>query len=169
MTLTFKIDIPNKLSQKDRSNFLKLLILQGQVSDPNAVKVNSCPLICIVYVDNIPIAIGAIKQVYKTPFVKANVANYKNDFNHELGYLFVINSVAKNVRGLGIATTICRLLIKHLEVSNIFATTEDSSKNPMLHILYKIGFKKLGDTYKGGQTKKNISLLVKGHKYDTTN
>ncbi|MBS1920779.1 MAG: hypothetical protein JST17_11045 [Bacteroidetes bacterium] len=161
MILTFKVDIPKHFNSNEKSSFLALLIEQGQVENPNLGKINSCSLLCIVQLDNNPVAIGAIKHVYKTPFTKAEVPELQNEYNDELGYIYVTHNKSLNVRGLGIATTICRLLLKKLDKTKVFATTEENEDNHMQRVLSKLSFKKVGITYQGNKTKKNISLFVK--------
>lgn len=161
MTLTFKIDKPDKFTFQEKTNFVELLVEQGQVANPNIDKVNASPFICIVFGDDVPIGIGAIKNVYKNPFDYAQVSDLKAKFKNELGYLFVRNDNTNNFRGLGIAKTICKLLLKEIGTGTVFATTEENKNNVMKHILKNIGFKKSGKTYKGHNTKKKIGLYIK--------
>lgn len=161
MTLTFKTDKPENFTLKEKTNFVQLLIEQGQVANPNIAKVNASLFICIVFGNDVPIGIGAIKNVYLNPFDYAQVPDLKTKFKNELGYLYVSNADANNFRGLGIGTTICNLLLKEIGTGTIFSTTEVSRKNVMKHILKNIGFEKAGKTFKGQHTKKNIGLYIK--------
>lgn len=159
MIIIFEINDPSKFSVTQIDQFLKLLIYQNQVKDPSLKKIRASKLICIVYDNENPIGIGAIKQVYKSPFDKAEVSELKNDFEFELGYLFVNND--DNFKDLGIGKTICKLLLKHLGDENIFATTDLNDKNAMKYILESLGFKKTGKSYIGEETKKLIGLYIK--------
>ncbi|QZK99499.1 hypothetical protein K5L04_07110 [Flavobacterium psychrophilum] len=159
MKLLFEINKPSNFKSIQRDEFLKLLKLQAQTSNSSLEKINSCPLICIVYSDDLPIGIGAIKQVYKNPFDKAEVSNLKDKFDFELGYLFVIDDI--NYRGFGIGKTISKLLLKELGNKNVFATTEENDKNRMKFILESLNFKKTGKTYTGNKTQKAIGLYLK--------
>ena len=159
MTFTFKIDIPNKFTKKELSDFLKLLIKQEQVNNPNLDNIKASSFICLVYCEKLAIGIGAIKQVYKTPFDKAKVSELKSEYDYELGYLFVDND--QKIRGLGLGKTICKILLKQISEKNVFATTEQSELNPMKFILEGLGFSIAGKTYVGLKSKKSISLYVK--------
>lgn len=161
MTLTFKVDKPEKFTAKEKNFFVELLIKQGQVANPNIGKVNSSPFICIVYCNDTPIGIGAIKNVYKNPFDYAEVPELKTKFKNELGYLFVSDDNSNDLRGLGIGKTISKLLLKKIGTGTVFATTDVSRKNVMKYILKDIGFKMVGKTYKGQNTNKKIGLYIK--------
>lgn len=159
MKLSFEIDEPSKFTSNQLDDFLRLLTLQAQISNPNLEKINASSLICIAYFNGVPIGIGAIKQVYKSPFDKAEVSTLKDQFDFELGYLFVIDD--RNYRGLGIGKTISKLLLKKLGNKNVFATTDESDENVMKFILQSLNFKKVGKTYIGTKTHKSIGLYLK--------
>jgi len=161
MTLTFKVDKPENFTAKEKNIFLQLLIKQGQVANPNIDNVNASPFICIVFCNDIAIGIGAIKNVYKRPFDYAGVPDLKTKFKNELGYLFVSDDKTNNLRGLGIGKSISKLLLKQIDTGTVFATTDVSRKNVMKYILKDVGFKKVGKTYKGQNTRKNIGLYIK--------
>lgn len=161
MKIIYKIDKPNNFSEEEKNNFLLLLKKQNQVDNPNLEKINSCQFICITYVDNTAIGIGALKKIYKSPFDYAGVNELKDTFGLEIGYLFVDNdSNNNNYRGLGIGKTITRLLLRKVENQNVFATTELNINNPMIHILKSSGFESIGRPYKGKKTKRIISLML---------
>ena len=159
MKITFEVNSPNEFKKNQIEEFLNLLILQKQVSNPSIQKINASTLICIVYADNVAIGIGAIKQVYKTPFDKAEVSELKDKFEFELGYLYVKD--CKKYRGLGIGKTICKLLLKELGNKNVFATTDIDEKNVMKYILESLSFVKTGKIYSGASTQKSIGLYLK--------
>lgn len=158
MEIKYFIEEPNNLSDQQRQYFQKLLKLQGQVDNPSMDKINSCQFLCLVYDNELPIGIGAIKEVYKTPFDKAEVANLKDKYDLELGYLFVLDK--KKYRGKGIAKSICSGLLNKTGLRNVFATTEEKNENAMKWILEKFEFIKTGQTYLGAKTKKNIGLYL---------
>lgn len=158
MDIKYIVGEPNSLTQQQQHYFQKLLKLQDQVEDPSMDKINSCPFLCLAYDNELPIGIGAIKEVYKTPFDKADVSKLKNNYDLELGYLFVLDK--KKYRGKGIAKLICKELLNKAGHRNIFATTEESDENAMKWILQKFGFIKTGQTYVGAKTKKNIGLYL---------
>lgn len=159
MKLTFEIELPSKFKKNQLDDFLKLLIKQNQVSNPSIEKIKASSYICIVYYDDLPIGIGAIKKVYNKPFDYAKVSELKNNFNFELGYLYV--SEDGNYQNFGIGKTISKLLLKKLGNENIFATTEKSEQNSMIYILENLKFIKIGETYVGKKTKKSINLYVR--------
>ncbi|WP_313236650.1 GNAT family N-acetyltransferase [Sphingobacterium multivorum] len=157
ITFNYVVDKPQNLSEQQRIYFREMLTLQGQVT-PTIDKINSCHYLCIVYDNETPIGIGAIKNVYKTPFNKAKIETLKDKYDFELGYIFVCDN--KQYRNKGIASKICSGLLNMVSGSNVFATTEESNKNPMKFILQKFNFKKTGKTYKGIKTKKDIGLYL---------
>lgn len=158
MTIDFKVGKPKEFSTKETEDFLRLLIQQNQIKNPSIEKVSNCALLCFAYYQNELIGIGAIKQVYKTPFDKAGVSELKDNYNNELGYLFIKED--KEIRGKGIAKAICKFLISKVSEKNIFATTEQSEENSMTYILQGLNFEKVGETYTGAKTKKTIGLYI---------
>ncbi len=163
MTIDFKVGTPKEFSSQEIEDFLRLLIQQNQIKNPSIEKVKNCIILCSAYFQEELIGIGAIKQVYKTPFDKAGVSELKDKYNHELGYLFIKEN--KEIRGKGIAKAICNYLISQVPEENIFATTEQSEENSMVYILQGLNFEKVGETYSGAKTKKKIGLyLLEGTK-----
>jgi len=158
MIITYKVDRPQNLTQEQKLYFQKLLSLQGQIMNASLEKIDSCSFLCLAYDNEIPIGIGAIKQVYKTPFDKAEVSHLKDSYDFELGYLYILEK--GKYRGKGIAKSICTELLNKVKLKNVFATTEESDANAMKWLLQKFGFKKTGKTYEGGKTKKNIGLYL---------
>ncbi len=151
---------PNTFTQNAKKEFLELLKEQKQVKDPTLEKIDKCPFLCITYDNDTPIGIGALKNVYKSPFDYAKLnPELKDEFNYELGYLYVKDD--KKYRGLGIGKSISKLLIKTIPSENIFATTELSENNAMFHILKNLGFSVYGSPYIGKETGKTICLMLK--------
>ena len=170
MEIKYKIDNPDNFNEEEKNEFIELLIKQGQVENPKLDKINSSSFVCIVYADNVAIGIGALKNVYKKPFDYANVTNLKDDFELELGYLFVdSNQNENNFRGLGIGKNITQMLLKNVTDRNVFATTELHQANTMLHILKGVGFESIGSPYKGRKTGKIISLMILNRKKSVAN
>lgn len=158
MDINYIIDKPQNLSDQQKQYFQKLLLMQGQVSNPSIEKINSCHFLCLAYDSEFPVGIGAIKEVYKTPFDKAKVAELKDSFDIELGYLYVIDK--KKYRGKGIAKSMCSKLLEKVQSKNVFATTEENEENSMKWILQKFDFNKTGKTFIGSKTNKNIGLYL---------
>jgi hypothetical protein len=165
MEIIYKVDSSENFEEEEKNIFIGLLGRQGRVEDPSLAKFNSCPFVCIVYADKIPVGIGAIKQVYKAPFDKAGVSNLKSDFDFELGYLFV--DPDEKYKGKKIGKSISEKLLEKIEGKNVFATTQEENENPMYHILMKFGFSKAGKTYKGRMTGDAISLFVRTAKINS--
>lgn len=161
MDINYKIDKTESFSATERVLFLALLMRQGKVSNPTLEKIGSCPYLCMASIGNRMIGIGALKQVYKTPFDDAGVSDLKSNFSLELGYLYVLeNHYIVNLRGMGIGKNITRLLLAQEIRKNIFATTELNVTNPMLHILRKFGFIDIGSPYIGHSTHDIITLMI---------
>lgn len=160
MKIEYLVKSSKDLSQKEIEQFRVLLDKQGQVNSSGG-KAERCFKICLVKLDDIVIGIGALKQVYKSPFDYAKVSNMKDRYNYELGYVFVDkDEINIDFHGLGIGKYITKLLLVQIEKENVFATTEYTDNNPMFHILKSFDFKFIGKTYKGKTTKKNICLMA---------
>ncbi|OUS02877.1 hypothetical protein A9Q86_02180 [Flavobacteriales bacterium 33_180_T64] len=160
MKIEFLVEAPNLLSKDNVKNFEVLLNKQGQI-DTVVGKVVRCYRICLVKLNGNPVAIGALKQVYKSPFDYAEVPELSDNYNYEIGYLFVDKENIEDDNGkLGIGKYITRLLLNEVRNDNVFATTEENTDNPMLHILKSTGFKIIGKTYKGNKTNKKLCLML---------
>lgn len=160
MKIEYIVKPSKDLTQDEITQFRILLDKQGQV-DSSEGKAERCFKICLVKLDEKTIGIGALKQVYKSPFDYAKVPEIKKNYNYELGYLFVDkDAINANFQGLGIGKYITKLLLNGLQKENVFATTEYAENNPMYHILKSFDFNCIGDTYKGKKTKKDICLMV---------
>jgi hypothetical protein len=70
MTLKYDIIYKNDIQDKHRSVFGDLLKLQGKVKGDLLTKADRCKFICIVSLDEEPIAIGGIKPKTKEDFHK---------------------------------------------------------------------------------------------------
>jgi hypothetical protein len=160
MEITFEIKPPAEFSSLQIEDFLKLLILQNKAGNPSIEKIKKSTFLCMVYADKRAVGIGAIKQVYNTPFDKANVPDLKSNFTYELGYIFVLDE--ENLRGQGIGKKICTSLLEKLGNKNVFATTDMDEKNKMKFILEeKLSFKKAGDSYPSREKGKKVGLFLR--------
>lgn len=160
MKIEYLVKLPKDLTKDEIAQFRILLDKQGQV-DSSEGKAERCFKICLVKLDENTIGIGALKQVYKSPFDYAKIPEIKENYKYELGYLFVDKDKIKvNFQGLGIGKYITKLLLNEIKNENVFATTEYDENNPMYHILKGFNFKCNGHTYKGKKTKKSICLMV---------
>ena len=160
MTIEYLVESPKQMSETNIKCFEHLLDKQGQI-DIVEGKSNRCYKICLVKLNGTSIAIGALKQVYKSPFDYAGVPELSKNYNYEIGYLFVDKeNIHENIGKLGIGKYITRLLLNEIRKDNVFATTEKDNENSMLHILNSVGFKITGKPYKGKKTNKNLCLML---------
>ncbi len=160
MKIEYLVKLSKDLTKDEIAQFRILLDKQGQV-DSSEGKAERCFKICLVKLDENTIGIGALKQVYKSPFDYAKIPEIKENYNYELGYLFVDKDKMKaNFQGMGIGKYITKLLLNEIKNENVFATTEYDENNPMYHILKSFNFQCIGNTYTGKKTKKSICLMV---------
>ncbi len=160
MKINYNVKETNSFTLEVKNEFLELLKEQKQVKNPTLEKINKCPFLCMAYDNETPIGIGALKNVYKSPFDYAKLnPELKDEFNFELGYLYVKDD--KKYRGLGIGKSISKFLVNAVPNKNIFATTELSESNAMLHILKGLGFNNFGSPFIGKNTGKTICLMLK--------
>ncbi|WP_168732717.1 GNAT family N-acetyltransferase [Flavobacterium supellecticarium] len=157
--MKYKVDVPENFEDEQLNLYLNLLIKQGQVANPNIEKIKSCSFLGMVYDNDRPIGIGAIKQVYKTPFAKAEIPELADEYDFELGYIYIVNE--ERYRGKGIAKDLCNRLLEKISGKNIFATTEENDENSMKFLLQKLGFAKKGKAYTGAKTGKLIGLYLR--------
>jgi len=132
---------------------------QQKVESPYERKADRCKFICIVTDNEIPIAIGAIKEKTKKDFTsaKANLSEYANKFEWELGYMYV----KKGYEGLGIATTIVKKLFTQFGEGNLMASTEITENPGMVKILKKYGFIHYGKTWKSVKHENDLGLFLR--------
>jgi hypothetical protein len=148
------------MASPERKDFEYLLKKQGQI-DKAEGKLERCHKVCLVKLNGRSVGIGALKQVYKSPFNYAGVSEIRHNYNYEVGYLFVHKeAIEKDFGSLGIGKYITRLLLNEVIKENVFATTENNKENPMLYILRSLGFEISGNPYQGKTTKKDIVLMV---------
>lgn len=160
MTIEYILKSPTQFLDTERKDFEYLLNKQGQI-DKVEGKLERCHIVCLVKLNGSSIGIGALKQVYKSPFKYAGAANVQDNYNYEIGYLFVDKeAIEKDSGSLGIGKYITRLLLNDIVKENVFATTENNKENPMFYILQSFGFKVLGSPYQGKTTNKNIVLMT---------
>lgn len=100
-------------------------------------------------------AIAAIKtpseQYRQDLFEKADARVGAADYRLELGWVFVTPAH----RGSHIARSLCRMLLEHVPTSDLFATTRPNN-SPMINILKRLGFSRVGRTY----ARRNEELVV---------
>ena len=159
MVLTFELIHKKDITDSHRKIFADLLEKQGKVGGDYQIKADRCKTICIVTCDNIPVAIGAIKEKTKSDFssAKANLVNLENLFEWELGYLYTSQSMT----GKGIANQITKLLISDFGNDNLMASTELSANPSMVNILLRNGFKNYGNPFRSQLHNNILGLFLK--------
>ncbi|MCB0537825.1 MAG: GNAT family N-acetyltransferase [Chitinophagales bacterium] len=159
MTLKFDIIYSNDIQDKHRSVFGELLKRQGKVKGDLLTKADRCKIICIVTLDEEPIAIGGIKPKTTEDFHKdkADLMNMENSFEWELGYLYTDT----NYSGKGIASNVSRILLEQFGKGNIMASTEITANPGMVKILEKCGFRHYGKPWKSGIHENYLGLFLR--------
>ncbi len=157
--LNFKMINEIDITKEHANAFLKLLIKQKKVQAPTEKRILACRQILFCIADKKIVGIGAIKPKTKSDFTaeKADLNNISKKFDWELGYLYV----EENFRGLGISSTITRLLLIGKENENIMASTEIYKNNPMIKVLKKSGFKQYGKPWGSSQHDGTLGLFLK--------
>lgn len=135
------------------SEISKFIEIGGEVKNP---RLKEAALVGFYKEDDLLFATATMKLPnanYKANiFKKAETILSNEDFEFELGYVFV----TKNCRGKGYALSLCRELCKEYCLHNIFATTK-SDNYSMQQILTGLGFKKEGKPYPSTE-RKNVLL-----------
>ncbi len=163
MTYTIKYELVSNddINDSYRKIVARMLENQNKVKPPYNKKADRCKLICLVYENNIPIALGAIKMKTASDFSeeKANLTKLSEQFDWELGYIFV----KKEFAGQGIATSIVRMLLNQYGDGNLMASTEITANPGMVRILEKFGFRHYGNPYPSTLHKNNLGLFLRFH------
>ena len=138
---------------------LKLLSKQGKVHAPNKARIRACKEIILCWKNKTPVAIGAIKKKTVDDFssTKANLVNLGQEFDWELGYFYT----DEELRGLGVAAFITKLLLKRASNINLMASTELFPKNGMIKILLSNGFIQVGNPWKSTIHDGILGLFIK--------
>lgn len=119
-------------------------------------------MICIVTNEKESVAIGGIKQKSESAFSKekADILEFRNSIDWELGYLF---TNAKFTRR-GISSKIVKLLLDNTGDINLMATTEIESNPAMVRILTKNGFQQYGKIWQSAIHQNSLGLFLKLNK-----
>ena len=106
-----------------------------------------------------PIGIGAIKPKTNSDFdeQKADLSRLFDDFNWELGYLFILDQH----QGNSIASNMVNLLIQEYGDDNLMASTEINANPGMVRILEKNGFRQYGKPWKSSIHDNYLGLFLK--------
>ncbi|ECD9465476.1 MULTISPECIES: GNAT family N-acetyltransferase [Enterobacteriaceae] len=146
--MNFQYQIVERENITDQLNgvFSKMLKAQNKVRGNLKEKAYRCKLICFVYSNSEPVAIGAIKQKTKSDFSvsKADLMSREAEFDWELGYIYTAPLFARK----GIAGEIINKLLNLYGDGNLMATTEVSKNPAMVHLLERNGFTLSGKKWK---------------------
>ncbi|WP_319500717.1 GNAT family N-acetyltransferase [uncultured Draconibacterium sp.] len=161
----FRIIFRNEIDDTLREVVAHLLKEQKKVQPPYEEKADRCKVICVVFDDERPVALGAIKIKTKSVFGrdKANVPELSNKFDDELGYIYV----KSKYEGQGIASKVVSLLLKEFRNVNLMASTETTANPGMVKILKRFGFRHYGSTWHSSMEHKNeLGLFLKMNRKD---
>lgn len=155
----FKLIKKVELQDDERKIFAALLKKQGKVRGDLNLKADRCKLICIVYKDETPVAIGGIKQKTTSDFYKekANLPDLEKKFDWELGYIYTTPEYTRK----GIAKTIVKTLMENYGDNNIMASTEINDNPGMVKILKTYGFEHSGAIWQSNIHFKNLGLFLR--------
>ncbi len=158
-TLTYRIILKENIDDSYKHIVAKMLKDQNKVRGPYDQKADRCKFICLAYENNVPIALGAIKMKTPSDFSeeKANLTKLSEQFDWELGYIFV----KKEFEGQGIATSIVRMLLNQYGDGNLMASTEITANPGMVRILEKFGFRHYGKTWASIKHDNLLGLFLK--------
>jgi GNAT superfamily N-acetyltransferase len=159
MKIEYQIIQKKELEDTHRQIFADMLGKQKKVKGDLTTKADRCKMICIVTIDDKPVAIGAIKQKTESDFTakKAAVPELSKEFEWEFGYLYT----EKEYVGRGIASVISRTLIDTYGNGNLMASTEISANPATVRILEKNGFCLFGKPWKSKIHKNFLGLYLK--------
>jgi RimJ/RimL family protein N-acetyltransferase len=156
-SLVYRVVEKSNITDEIALVFIQHLTKQGKVTIPSIDKVRSCCRIVMCFVNDELIGIGALKPNESLAFEKAGLSSINDIFVLELGYFFV----SETYRGLGISTSIARLLLMNKLEENILATSELFANNPMMKTLEKLGFKHYGIPWKSIWHDGTIGVFLK--------
>lgn len=158
-SLTFEILGKGEITAAKANHFIALLKEQRKVRPPSVARVRQCQKLIFVMWNGAAIGIGAIKPKTLSDFRpdKADLPKLKENIAYELGYFYVKDTH----RGLGISSTLARLLLRDYQDCNLIASTELHANNPMISVLHKNGFQRMGKSWKSNIHCGDLGLFVK--------
>ncbi len=142
------IDRPANFASSVKAEICALVANGGQVNY-NLVKVgvHRANIIATLVLDGQVISCACSKNpqiIYRVGvFEAAKIPEYADHYLNELGYI----ATREGYEGRKYCQRLLIELFNHISNQQMFATTR---KPGMVHILNKLGFKKHGETYKGG-------------------
>ena len=159
MKIEYKIINKSELEDSHRKIFADMLDKQKKVKGDLMTKADRCKMICIVSINDKPVAIGAIKKKTKSDFTaeKAGIPELAKEFEWELGYLYT----EQECRGRGIASVISKTLIDAYGDGNLMASTEISANPATVRMLERNGFRLFGKPWKSDIYNNFLGLYLK--------
>ncbi len=146
MNMAVVVKKPSDCTSVELDAFEKLVVEGGEVT-PHGLRQRIKQAAALLFVnDGECIAVGAIKQPnqgYKEGvFLKAGIAEKSNDFNYELGWLYV----KPEARRKGLGHSLMQAVVAYLGSSSCYATTREN--NDSMHYLFsQYDFSRLGAAY----------------------
>jgi hypothetical protein len=158
-SLTFEVLEKKEITTSKANRFIALLKEQGKVRPPSVDRVKQCQKLIFVLWNGVAIGIGAIKPKTPSDFrpSKADLPELARDIAYELGYFYIKDSH----RGLGLSSALARLLLRDFRDLNLIATTELHAGNPMVAVLHKSSFHRMGKSWKSAIHTGDLGLFVK--------
>lgn len=157
--LSFELLGNEEITDAKAAVFVQLLQEQGKVRNPSVPKVKACKQIIFAHWNGQTIGIGAIKPKTLSDFRpgKADLQELIENISFELGYFYVRDTY----QGLSISSTLARLLLRDFTDLNLIASTELHAGNPMVTVLHKNGFHRMGKSWRSGIHRGDLGLFVK--------
>jgi len=140
------VKIPSECTPDELDNFQKLVAEGGEVTPHGLRQRIEHAAALIIIGESECIAVGAIKnpnQGYKQGvFSKAGVAGQSNNYNYELGWLYVVPAA----RGKGVGHSLMQAVASYIGNAGCYATTREDNA-AMHHLFSQYNFSRLGVPY----------------------
>jgi GNAT superfamily N-acetyltransferase len=151
---------PSRLSSSDKQQIADLINAGGEVRPEGVLAgINRALLLGLGIVDNVVVAVSAIKQPlseYKAKvFASAGVPEQAGTYTAELGFTYT----KPEYRSSGVTVPLHTQLLRQC-TSKLFTTVRSDNRIALL-LVKRIGFKELGTPYMGRTNTYTVTLLVK--------